>query len=498
MNINLSLGWVLVEIAIIALAIYLRCRVGFKKKIGQDTWVHLLIADIIRKKKRLPNKTEYFIYEGPYGYPPLLHILLALIPRKIAERFAWLFSAIVESIQIIFLFFFSLYITGEPTVAILASFVYAISPIMISESHSLNTRPLGSLIFTLAIVPIILYPIYDNLYFATIGVFFGILLLHTHKLATQALFFTLIGFALIERNPVYLLIEVCIFGGAIILSGGWYLKRILPEHIAILDFWRIHIKDDYYSREEHLYKGEDTESKNQPLIALLIKKLKKVIGPSYWMFFVMFSLLFLGFNLSTIEVKLIEWMLIIFSCFILFDYVPFLKFLGEGHRYLEYGMVPAVFLAASIVVSSISNIFVAAIFLFCILLSLRTIYASQRSEARGYDRIALNPALKEIYEYVKKSKKEGVMCIPYNLSFMTAYFTRKKVFYALSALAYEKAYPEALFGSPANKPLRALIEKYNINYLIVDKVYFDLSGLDLGIVNEIMERDKYCLLEVVR
>jgi hypothetical protein len=494
MHINISSGWILIEAAIIALAIYLRCRVGFKKKIGQDTWFHLLIADIIRRKKRLPDKTEYFIYDGPYGYPPLLHILLARIPANVAERFAWLFSAIVEAIQILFLFFFSLYVTEEPSVAVLASFVYAISPIIIGETHSLNTRPLGSLIFTLTMVPIILYPIYNNLYFAMVGVFFGIILLHTHKLATQALFFTLIGFAIIERNPVYLLLEGCIFGGAIILPGGWYRKKIVPEHIAILDFWRRHIKDDYYSREEHLDNGENRDDKS--LILLLLTILKKLISKGYWMFFVIFSLLFFGFDLSVIEIKLLESMLIIFSCFIVFDYVPFLKFLGEGHRYLECGVFPTAFLAASIVVRSFRNIFVDALFLFCILFSVIIIYLSRGGGA--YDRIALNTAIKEIYNYVKEAKKEGVMCIPYNLSYMTAYFTRKKVFFVDNALTYEKAYTEALFGSPADKPLRALIDKYGISYVIVDKVYFDLSCLDLGTVTEIMERDKYCLLEVVR
>ena len=494
MDVNSDIFWVISEIAIIIIAIFLRAHIGFKTKIGQDTWAHLLVADIIRQKKQLPETIDNFIYEGPYGYPPFLHILLARLPQKLAEKYAWIFSGVIDSVHIIILALFCYYLTSNPTIAVLASFMFAISWIMVRESMSLNTRPLGSLIFTCSLIPIIFYSLNHDIYLAIIGVFFGILLMFTHKLASQALFFTLLGFAIIELNPIYVIFAGCIFIGAIIVPGGGYLKRILPEHIAILVFWQKHM-DQYHAREAHVYNPNFNNNIRSKLL-FFADIIKKIIAYSYWMLFVMAAILLLNVHLSGIELKLLIWILIIFACFIAFDFIPSLKLLGEGSRYLETGLFPAIILSSVFVVTNYTNILIDAFFITCILASLIIVYFHQSNIQKLYHRIGLNSALRDIFECVKNGKKEGVICIPYNFSFMAAYFTRKKVFYAFSALAYEKAYPEALFGSPIDKPLDELIKKYNINYVIVDTSYFNLHDLKLGSYTSIMEKDQYALLEI--
>jgi len=490
-----ELFWIFIEIIVLLFAIYIRAYIGFKTKIGQDTWAHLLVADVIREKKHLPESIDYYIYEGPFGYPPFIHILLSLLPYKTAEKYAWIFSGFIDSIHIGILALFCYYLTGNPAIAILASFLYAISWISVRESMSLNTRPLGSLVFTCSILPIIIFSLNQNIIFAIIGIAFGILLLFTHKLASQALFCTLIGFALIELNPVYLIIAGCIFIGAALFPGGGYLKRILPEHIAVVDFWNRHM-DQYNAREAHVYNP--TFNKGLwSAFSIFSDICKKIIAYSYWILFLFAAILLSGAHFSGIELKLLIWGIILFVCFIAFDFVPSLKLLGEGSRYLETGLFPVITLSSILVVTNYANVLIDVLFIPCIVASLIIIYIHQASVQKSYLRIGFNSAFQEIFEYVKRGEKEGVMCIPFNFSFMAAYFTRKKVFYAFSCLAYEKAYPEALFGSPIDKPLDKLIKKYNINYVIIDTSYFNLQDLKLGVYKTIMEKDQYVLVEIL-
>ncbi len=142
---------------IIIIAVVLRCAIGFKYRIGQDTWVYLLVADVIRKKRGLPDKIENFIYVGPFGYPPLFPSLLSLIPEKTLERVAWIISPIIEAIHIVLIYGICFFITQSPGVGICAMFLYAIHPEMVIETSNLNSRALGSLFFTVSIVSIIAF-----------------------------------------------------------------------------------------------------------------------------------------------------------------------------------------------------------------------------------------------------------------------------------------------------------------------------------------------------
>ena len=260
----------IIQIAIIAIAILLRCAIGFKFKIGQDTWVHLLVADIIRKKRALPDQIDNFIYVGPFGYPPLFSTLLSVIPEKVLERFVWIVSPVIEAFHLVLIYFICIFITQSPEVGVLSMFLYAIHPEMVIESSNLNSRPLGSLIFTISLVSLIFFVITANPLLFVSCIVFGVFLLYTHKLATQALLFTLIGFALIERTPIYAIAAVLIFG--IAYMTPWYRKKVLPEHLAILRFWKKNINLLY----ERGITRETIGKNNSSLINLLRSRMVHV------------------------------------------------------------------------------------------------------------------------------------------------------------------------------------------------------------------------------
>lgn len=490
----------IIQIGIIAIAIFLRCAIGFKYQIGQDTWAHLLVADIIRKKRALPDKIENFIYVGSFGYPPVFPILLSVIPKKALERLAWIISPVIDAVQIVLIYFICIFITRSPEVGVLAMFLYAIHPEMVIETSNLNSRPLGSLIFTVSLVSIIFFIITGNPLLFLSGIVFGVLLLYTHKLATQALLFTLMGFALIERNPVYAIAAILIFGIAYLTP--WYRKKILPEHLAILQFWKKNINLIY----ERGITSEKSGKKHSSLINLLrtrIVMFLRFVGSNMWFLFIAIMILLFNRRLLYPDVLypvvlFFVWACIVFFCSFIIGYIRPVKFLGEGLRYQEYAIVPTVILAAIYFNKFHDNPYVTLVFVGVIGISLLEMVMGLYYSVTKYIRLSPGTGITKICSYLRSVPGENIMCLPIDTCFMIAYFTRKKVFCAFSAHAYEKAYPEALFGDPRNKPLRKLIEKYSIDYIYVDSAFFLPEELDLGAVETIMVEDGYCLLQVKR
>ena len=481
-----------IQIAIIALAIFLRCAIGFKYKIGQDTWVHLLVADIIRGKRELPEKIEYFIFEGSYGYPPVFQILLSFIPAKALERFAWIVSPIIEAGHIILIYFICIYITHSPEVAVLAMFLYAIQPELVIESSSLTSRSIGSLMYTVSIVSIILFVITGNAFFFLPCVVSGVILLYSHKHSTQALFFTLLGFTLLERNFVFISTAILIFGIAFL--SPWYRKKILPEHWAILRFWKKRTDMAYQVGITHQINDREKNSLLNFSRSKTIHTLR-FIGSNMWIFFIVSLIIIFNIPQTQPEVLFLEWALILFICAFLISYMVSLKFLGEGLRYLEYSAVPTVILAAFYFEQYHNNSLVTLAFIIIIVISLMEIFTGLFFWVRKYIRISPGDGVLKICTYLRSVPHANVMCLPLDMSFMIAYFTRKKVFFAFSSHAYEKAFP-AIMGDPRTKPLRTLIDKYSIDYILADSAFYLPEELNLGIVEKIMEEEGYYLLQV--
>ena len=72
---------------------------------GVDTWRHLMVADYVRENRHLPESMKSrYILPAPFGYPPVIVILLAIFPKKIAEKFQFVFSPLFDSFSNYFIF----------------------------------------------------------------------------------------------------------------------------------------------------------------------------------------------------------------------------------------------------------------------------------------------------------------------------------------------------------------------------------------------------------
>jgi hypothetical protein len=100
--------------------------------------------------------------------------------------------------------------------------------------------------------------------------------------------------------------------------------------------------------------------------------------------------------------------------------------------------------------------------------------------------------LEGIFDYLKSSPKDGVICLPSSHTYAIPYFTGKKVFYTMSAANYEKL---GAFFPVLTVPIETLSRQYGINYVLVDKKSVRVDAIDLSGFKPVMEQNDYLLLE---
>ena len=193
-----------------------------------------------------------------------------------------------------------------------------------------------------------------------------------------------------------------------------------------------------------------------------------------------------------------DWACIIVLCSLIIGYIPHVKFLGEGLRYQEYAIVPTIILAAIYFNKFHDNLYITLLFFGVIGILLVEMVMGLYYSVTKYIRLSPGAGIIKICSYLRSAPGKNIICLPIDTSFMIAYFTRKNVLYAFSTHAYEKAYPEALFGDPRKKSLRILIDKYSIDYIYLDSIFYLPEELNLGVVETIMVEDGYHLLQVKR
>src|SRR3989344_1580483 len=191
---------------------------------GVDTWRHLLLADYIRKHHAFPTelKDHYIQPSGNPGYPPFVYIFASLFPKKFAEKYQFIFSPFFDALHNIFIFYCAMIIFDNIGIAISAQIIAALTPVVVIEASNFSTRVLSYLVFSLSFFPLVLFNATGSTLYLFIAFIFLMLLFFTHKFAVQAYFFLSLGFSLIERNPVYILIFLVSFLTAYFVFGSVY------------------------------------------------------------------------------------------------------------------------------------------------------------------------------------------------------------------------------------------------------------------------------------
>ena len=484
---------------IVVFGFYLRIRPRLKNPYyGTDAWYFLLAVEKFREQRTLPFRVPYYaLDEEEQYYPPGFFVLLAALPQKFLKKFYWLISPAIDTAQIPVLMAFIVLLTGNTFMALAAGLIYALTPTVIEEGFSLNSRGFGSLFFTLTALGVFMWARTGIFYYMVLSVCAGVLVVFTHKMTTQALLVFLPALSVINRDPRFFYLLLYIIAVTFVISGKYYVE-ILKRHAEIIAFWKKNlynlkahpVYDSPVYGEEKLWK-KDTYFKD--LIKIDIMTPLRIISPNP---FLAFSLLAPFFAVWQAGYGFFLWWgAVVFAWAMLTLFVPGLQIFGEWYKYLKLTAFPAAFASACFLANMKEKggtPVVLVLFIFFALAAGYRIIMSYRWDEKNKNQSIGKPLFK-ILDFLKDSPADGVACLPYYLADAVAYFCRKKVLWGSHSSGWdmlEECFP--VFRSPVEK----IAAKYNLSFLLLETGYVKPSDIGFENMQPVLKEGSYFLYKL--
>lgn len=486
---------ILLPIAVAVLAFYLRIKPRLlQKDFGIDSWYFLLYAEEFRRTRRIPVKLPYFMLDlEDQWYPPGLAIFLSFFPQRFIEKFNFAISALIDVLQVLLLYLISYLLSKSHSVSFFSALLYASSPILITQNSNLNSRSLGALIFTSALLSLYAFISTSNYFYLFLTIILGACLLHTHKLATQQMVFLILAF--ICSGFINFAVLAGIYLTAIFFSGGFYLK-IFKGHIAILKFWKKNIFNLYAHQiyRSPIYRNKEKEQTKRGCQGVASNKIWYFLAKLQFLFAIILVIYSYFRNRPYFVLSdyfFVTWFIVNCITIILTTYIKPLKFLGEGYRYYMYGIFPSSYLISRF--GSGSGYNPSLVFIFIILAINMALIVKIHNDQKKNILACLDADLKEMGAHIKELPKDNIMCFPAVYCEFIAYFCRKKTLWGGHGYCYDKLQD---FFPVLLKPVEYFIEAFKISYCLINTAYVSLDDLFLKINFKIIKQvGKYYLIE---
>lgn len=486
-------------IALVALAYLLRAIPSWYSPLGLgvDHWYWRKYIDEYRRTREFPPKLSQYVLEKAQWYPPLFPLLIARLPRVLLESWTAQLSIFIDLARLILLLGVAAWQTsGNWDVILLAGLVYSTTPIQVSYNIQLNPRGLAAIMLDGLLVtllwsyqggPVWLWPV-----MALIG---GLILL-THKMTTQLLWFLVIGTAMVYRWWELLLLIPAVLAAALILSRGFYLK-VMRAHWDIVSFWARNwpwIGADPV-RESPVY-GEGRYERRQKLHKAGLRGVLWhgfiLIGfsPAAWIAcLLVYERLFVRSPLLIYPTPFLVWLLLTCAFALLTAFVPWLKCLGAGYLYVyNTSLLASLVLALTFEftrASWLSTPFV----LLALAVNVAGLMIYYR-QLRGNKRTRVDDQLVEMIEDLRTRPFGVVMCLPTNWSEIVAYKTEHPVLWGAHGYGFkmlEPTWPRLLL------PIGEIVARYDVRYLLtMDEMMPQNFKADLPPATEV-QRGEYRL-----
>ncbi|MBK5255960.1 MAG: hypothetical protein JJE39_08000 [Vicinamibacteria bacterium] len=225
--------------AIGALAFLARTAVLFGREPGGvDSWYYLAYARAFRKAPGLRvSLPQYLLQDLEQSYAPVFPSLLAILPERILARSFWAISPGVDCLTLIMLFLLALKLTAEPTVALIATLAYAVSPTLISETRALTPRSFGVFLHALSLVLLLRAVLgVPHWTWTAAALLSGALLFLSSATAMASYIFVAVSLSLAFTEPRYLALPFVSMVVAWVLSAG-HLGRVFANYVHAVRFW---------------------------------------------------------------------------------------------------------------------------------------------------------------------------------------------------------------------------------------------------------------------
>ena len=475
--------------------------------LGIDNWYWLLVAEDVKRRRRLPARLPYYLLEdAEQWYPPLYAGLLALVPMRVLERHGGKVTQLVDVVHGLVAAGAVLASGSHPVVAAAAGVSYAVAYFPLAYNVQLQPRGIANLLLTLAVGGLWWYHATGSL-----AVWGGLLAVSTallllHKMTAQNWVVFLAGFGLWAwdwRIPVLLPASMA---AATVLTGGFYLK-VLRAHWDIVTFWHRHMRylgsHQYYESPRYRKEGFVTTAYHQPGLKGVVGKLVTLATCNVYLVMVpvlVYASATAEGGRSPLETFLWLWLGMSVGWTLLTALVPGFQALGAGVLYLYQSFVPLFALAGLCLWNAPTGVQVAGFGLWAVALaaSVHGYVRYMRGLGRG-DATALNDDLRRILDRLADLPEGGVYCIPFQLPDIVAYRTRKPVFWGGHGYGFHRYL--APYFPVMRESVRETLHRRDLRYVLFWRGYLDALE-DIGLAEGrdiclLAEEGEYALYEVL-
>lgn len=429
-----------------------------------DSFVHLFL---VKNHSFSPfsfknSEDDRFLVKSRVFYPQLFHrIVAALLSFKGFMKYGKFVNPVLETLFNLYLFIFTYKILNTTASfhqsiygATAVSVLYLFSPIMVffpGRLANIGARLFGYVVGITSFILTIEFLESTDFVLLPIIVLFNLVILFSSQFTLQAILFLNVLASIISLNAVPLLPVSATLGVAFIIAprGTVYFFKNKWGHIV----W-------YY----RALKGKKID-------------LLKDIYRQYWRKLLLFSppYLALFFYLPSLAGlwgnSIIHWMIVyIAASLVMFSliFLPFLKQLGEAHRYLEYSH-PLVYVIL-IYLSLNTGVYLPLIFL---------LFLNFLSSVHFLFRYHLIPSghqeLFQLVEFLKNNTEKIILPIPFKLSFYMAISLQNKFVASISPVTDKRIMKK--YDLPIHD-FETIHELYPFDWIVCEKKWLKTYGLE--------------------
>jgi len=472
--------------------------------LGIDNWYWLLCIEDVKKYRRIPARLPYFMLEvEEQWYPPLYSFIMSFFPMEVLKKHAGQLAQAMDLVNGVMIFLSVLWVSGNLFLAAISAFSYSLAFLPLTYNNQLQPRGVANVVLTLAVFGTWFFLASGGWLLWTGVLALSVILLFLHKMTAQMWAVYLLGFGIWARDwtvPALLPASMLV---AALVSKGFYFK-ILKAHWDIVSFWHANI--DYLGSHQY-YESDRYGNGTFSSTATHQKGVRHSMGKGLSLFQYNVYILILPAILPLTRVQpsnpmegfLWCWLGMTYFWALLTTFVPPFKALGAGCYYLYQSYTP-LFLLVSLAPRHLlgtSQVLLYVLWGLALFISgALWLKYCRTSRKKNEDRSDLGRVL----DYLKTQPKDGVFCIPFTLPDITAYWTRKKVFWGGHGFGFNK-WLKPYFPVMRQSVLETL-HKEPLDYVLFWKKYLN-SLEDIGLrvdrdLRFLFGQGEYELYEVVK
>ncbi len=460
---------------------------------GCDAFLFLMLAAAFRRRRRLPIVLpDLFLLEQPENwYPPGLPIVLSVVPDGWLRRYHWLISSLIDVAVLIGLVIVVAQWHGA-VAALVVGGAYGLTPYLVMEYSTLNARALGTALFMAFMFAWAVWMQGDG-WAIVAAVLLGVLIVYTHKLTVQLLWFLAPFLALVYADAAWLVPLALSYAVAFLVAPPLFIK-IVRAHADIVRFWARHWRHvgAHQVRDSPIYGTAKRGSgfHGEGSVRDLLRQARWLFQYNPWIVIVL-AVVFWADALSWTDEFCAWWVAGTYVWAALTMFVPAFKGLGEGTKYVKLALPPSLVLTASAIVSVPAEVvwpLVVACFLLQALLFARIVRALRRNDDAVLG--GVSSELSSLIEVIRREANARVLCLPIQLSERVAFEADKPVLWGAHGYGFDRLEP---FFPVLREPISYFVSHYGLTHLLLDRRYAPLEALGLSPRADSVEHGDYIL-----